>query len=211
MIETIISGIGLGLVLSFLTGPAFFALLKTSIEKGFYAGVSFAFGVVLSDIVFVAFAIYGSTFFSLDQSYMLPIGIFGSLILFGIGCYYLLIKVKICKDKSTRNRKHTGYVLKGIAMCIFNPALLLYWISVTGGVISVSGKANPQEIIPFFATILLTQFTLDCLKAFYADKLSDRIEERTISRINKLAGVFIIIFALKLMYEVIFPHSPNFI
>jgi threonine/homoserine/homoserine lactone efflux protein len=38
MIEAIISGIGIGLVLTFITGPVFFALIKTSIEKGFHAG-----------------------------------------------------------------------------------------------------------------------------------------------------------------------------
>src|SRR5690606_9954928 len=69
------------------------------------------------------------------------------------------------------------------------------------------GVDGLQEIIPFFATILITQFTIDCLKAFYADKLRHRIEEKTMGRINKVAGVFIIIFALRLMYEVVFTHS----
>ncbi len=204
MIETIISGIGLGVLLSFLTGPAFFALLKTSIEKGFYAGASFAIGVLISDIIFVSLAIFGSSYIALDQTYMTPLGILGSLILLGIGFYYLVIKVKICKNENLCNKEYTGFIIKGIAMCIFNPAILLYWISVTGGVISVTGKFNIQEIVPFFATILITQFTIDCLKAFFANKLSHRIEEKTIGRINKMAGVFIIIFALRLMYEVIF-------
>ena len=207
MLEIIISGIGLGLVLTFLTGPAFFALIKTSIEKGFYAGASFALGVLISDIIFVSLAIFGSSYIALEKSYMTPLGILGSLILLGFGLYYLFIKVKICKDKSICNKEYTGFILKGIAMCIFNPAILLYWVSVTGGVISISGKFNMQEIIPFFATILITQFTVDCLKAFYADKLSHRIEDKMMERINKAAGIFIIIFALRLMYEVIFTHS----
>lgn len=209
MIEIIISGIGFGVVLSFLTGPAFFALIKTSIEKGFYAGAFFAFGILLSDIIFVSLAIYGSSYIALEQSYMVPIGILGSLILLGIGFYYLSIKVKICKNKTLCKKEYTGFILKGIAMCLFNPAVFLYWISITGGVISVSGKFNLQEIIPFFATILITQFSVDCIKAFYADKLSHRIEEKTIGRINKMAGVFIIIFALRLMYETIFTHSSS--
>ena|SRR5690554_5278288 len=206
MIETIVSGVGLGILLSFLTGPAFFALLKTSIEKGFYAGASFAFGILLSDIIFVSLAIFGSSYIAISQNYMLPLGVMGSIILLGIGLYYLVIKVKIRRDKILCNKEYTGFIIKGIAMCIFNPAILLYWISVTGGVISVTGKFNLQEIIPFFATILITQFTIDCLKAFYANKLSHRIEEKTIGRINKMAGIFIIIFALRLMYEVIFTH-----
>ncbi|WP_216351112.1 LysE family transporter, partial [Mucilaginibacter polytrichastri] len=51
MIEAIFSGIGIGLILTFLTGPVFFALIKTSIEKGFQAGIALALGVVTSDVV----------------------------------------------------------------------------------------------------------------------------------------------------------------
>lgn len=207
MIETIISGIGLGIVLSFLTGPAFFALLKTSIEKGFYAGAAFALGVLISDIIFVVLAVYGSSFLALEQAYMAPLGTAGCLILLGIGFYYLIIKVKINKKRNLCHKHHTGYVIKGFAMCILNPALLLYWVSITGGLLSVSGRFDLHKIVPFFATILLTQFTIDCLKAFFADKLSYKIEEKMIGRINKMAGVFIIIFALSLMYEIIFTHS----
>lgn len=207
MVETIISGIGLGIVLSFLTGPAFFALLKTSIEKGFYAGASFALGVLLSDILYVALAIFGSSFLSLERKLLTPIGLIGSVVLLGIGIYYLIIKVKINKKKTLCKREHPTYILKGLAMCLFNPALFLYWISVTGGLLSVTGKFDLNKIIPFFAAILITQFSLDCLKAFYADKLSNRIEEKVIGRINKFAGVLIIIFALRLMYDIVFAHS----
>ena len=85
MIESIISGIGLGFVLSFLTGPVFFALIKTSIEKGFYAGVSLAAGVVVSDVFYVALTLYGSSFLALENKYRIQIGVAGSTILFAIG------------------------------------------------------------------------------------------------------------------------------
>ena len=62
MIEAIISGIGFGLVLTFITGPVFFALIKTSIEKGFHAGLSLALGVVTSDMVFVGAILFGSQY-----------------------------------------------------------------------------------------------------------------------------------------------------
>jgi threonine/homoserine/homoserine lactone efflux protein len=66
MIEAIISGIGFGLVLTFITGPVFFALIKTSIEKGFHAGLSLALGVVMSDMVFVGAILYGSQYFDIS-------------------------------------------------------------------------------------------------------------------------------------------------
>lgn len=203
MIESIITGIGLGFVLSFLTGPVFFALIKTSIEKGFYAGVSLAGGVLISDVFYVSLSLYGSSFLALENQYRIQIGIAGSTILFSIGLYYLFKKVKVNYEQSTSRRHNTGYFLKGFLMCIFNPAILLYWLSVTSGVISISGEIKSSEIIPFFGSILLTQFSLDVLKAHYANKLRYRIKEKHIAKLNRIAGIFILIFALRLIYNLL--------
>lgn len=207
MIESIISGIGLGFVLSFLTGPVFFALIKTSIEKGFYAGISLAAGVVVSDIFYVALTLYGSSFLALENTYRVQIGVAGSTILFAIGIYYLFKKVKVNYEKTTSKRHNTGYFLKGFLMCIFNPAILLYWLSVTSGVVSISGKIDTAEVIPFFGSILVTQFSVDVIKAYYANKLRYKIKEKTISNLNRIAGVLILIFAVRLLYNLLTGHS----
>ena len=207
MLESIISGIGLGLVLSFLTGPVFFALIKTSIEKGFYAGMSLAGGVLFSDIFYVALTVFGSSFLILESKYRLIIGIIGSIILLSIGVYYMLKKVKISYDNTSSKRHNTGYFLKGFFMCIFNPAILLYWISVTSGVVSVAGQFEASDIIPFYTAILVTQFSMDVLKAYYANKLRYRIKEKTIACLNQIAGILIIIFALRLIYNLASGHA----
>lgn len=204
MLESIISGIGLGFVLSFLTGPVFFALIKTSIEKGFYAGVSLAGGVLISDIFYVSLTLYGSSFIALENQYRMQIGIAGSIVLFVIGVYYLFKKVKVNYEQSTSRRHNTGYFLKGFLMCIFNPAILLYWVSVTSGIISITGEIKPSEILPFFGSILVTQFSLDVLKAYYANKLRYRIKEKNIARLNRIAGVLILIFALRIIYNLLY-------
>lgn len=201
MIETIISGIGLGIILSFLTGPVFFALIKTSIEKGFYAGISLAVGVMLADIIFIGLTVYGSSFLALETKYRFQIGIAGSAVLLSIGIYYLVKKVKISYEKVVSKRHHTGYFLKGFFMCLLNPSVLIYWLSVTGGVISVAGEFAPSEIVPFFSAILITQLSMDILKAHYANKLRYRIKERTITLLNRIAGSLIIIFALRIIYS----------
>lgn len=207
MIESIVSGIGLGFVLSFLTGPVFFALIKTSIEKGFYAGVSLAGGVLFSDIFYVGISLYGTSYIALENAYRMQIGIAGSSILFIIGLYYLFKKVKVNYEQASSKRKNTGYFIKGFLMCIFNPAILLYWLSVTSSVISISGEIKSSEIIPFFGSILITQFSLDVLKAYYANKLRYRIKERNIARLNRIAGVLILIFAVRLIYNLLTGHS----
>ncbi len=207
MIESIVTGIGLGFVLSFLTGPVFFALIKTSIEKGFSSGVSLAGGVVLSDVFYVGLSLYGTSFIALENAYRIQIGVAGSSILFAIGLYYLFKKVKVDYEQSSSKRKNTGYFIKGFLMCIFNPAILLYWLSVTSSVISISGEIKSSEIIPFFGSILVTQFSLDVLKAYYANKLRYRIKEKNIALLNRIAGILILIFAARLIYNLMTGHS----
>lgn len=193
--------------MSFVTGPVFFALIKTSIEKGFYAGVALAAGVLFSDVFYVALTLYGSSYLALESEYRIYIGITGSIILASIGIYYLLKKVKITPGTKITKRHKTGYFFKGFLMCIFNPGILLYWISVTSGFISVAGKIEPGNIIPFFASILITQFSMDITKAHYANKLRHRIKEGNIVWFNRIAGILMLIFALKLMYNLIFTQT----
>ncbi|TKB98961.1 LysE family translocator [Pedobacter cryophilus] len=207
MLELIVYGIGLGIVLSFLTGPVFFALIKTSIEKGFYAGVALASGVVISDLVYVVITLFGTTLLSFESTYRIPIGIMGSVVLMSIGLYYLLKKVKINYDEIPSKTKHAGYFLKGFFMCIFNPFLLLYWVSVTSGVYSVYGNLTSREVIPFFGAILITLFGMDTLKAYLSHRMRYKIKEKTIQNLNKIAGVLIIVFALKLIYNLIFSDT----
>jgi len=207
MLELIISGIGLGIVLSFVTGPVFFALIKTSIEKGFHAGMWLAAGVVLSDIIYILITVYGSSFIKVEHSYRVPIGMFGSVILLGIGLYYFFKKVKLNHENINCKKRNTGYFFKGFLMCIFNPSMFLYWVSVTSGFISIHGKLMAQEIFPFFGSILITQFSMDIVKAYYSNKLRYRIKENTMVMLNRVAGGLIIIFALKLIYNLVFTHS----
>ncbi|MGV3508989.1 MAG: LysE family translocator [Sphingobacteriaceae bacterium] len=207
MLELIISGIGLGIVLSFVTGPVFFALIKTSIEKGFHAGMWLAAGVVLSDIIYIFLTIYGSSFIKVENSYKMPIGIMGSIILLGIGLYYFFKRVKINHENINCKKRNTGYFLKGFLMCVFNPSMFLYWVSVTSGFISMHGNLDPQGIVPFFGSILITQFSMDTVKAYYSNKLRYRIKENTMVALNRVAGGLIIIFALKLIYNLVFTQS----
>lgn len=199
MIEAIISGIGIGLVLTFLTGPVFFALIKTSIEKGFHAGAALALGVVCSDVVFVGAIIFGSQFFEVTPTAKIWLGVIGSAILLIIGTHYITKKPEVDYDSHTPAKvNRAGYFFKGFLMCIFNPTLLFHWITVIGTASTMfhEGVRNRQlKIAVMFITILVIQFGMDTLKAFYANKLRDRISTTFVHRLNYLAGAALIIAA----------------
>jgi threonine/homoserine/homoserine lactone efflux protein len=203
MIEAIISGIGFGLVLTFLTGPVFFALIKTSIEKGFHAGVALALGVVSSDVVFVGSILYGSQYVDVSDHQKTIAGVVGSAILFTVGVYYLFKKAEVnYNNKVPSGLNRAGYFLKGFLMCIFNPTLLFHWITVIGAastIFRVGATHRSFHIAIMFLTILVVQFGMDTTKAFYADKLRDRISVKLVHRLNEVAGIALIIASLVLI------------
>ena len=206
MFETILQGIGAGVLFSFLTGPVFFSMIKTSIEKGFKAGFSLAIGVVLSDIIFISLTLFGAQFLDYKAEYNLYISLIGGLFLFCVGLYYLLIKVKVSYDLSDAVKvRKRGYMLKGFFMCLLSPTTLMFWIMV-GGIISMQLHYDMQEKIVFFVIAMATQLSVDFLKTYYAAKLRYRIQERNIQNLNRVAGAVIIIFAIRLFIEAALTH-----
>ncbi|TWR27449.1 LysE family translocator [Mucilaginibacter pallidiroseus] len=207
MIEAIFSGIGFGLVLTFLTGPVFFALIKTSIDKGFHAGVALALGVVTSDMVFVGAILFGSQYFEVSSHDKTIAGIVGSLVLFSIGIYYIFKKADVeYKNAVPQKVNKAGYFIKGFVMCIFNPTILFHWTVVIGAASTVyhEGVHNRSlKIAIMFLTVLIVQFGLDTTKAFYANKLRDKISPKFVHRLNEVAGIALIIAAFVLMDKLV--------
>ncbi len=207
MIEAIIRGIGIGLVLTFLTGPVFFALIKTSIEKGFHAGVALALGVVSSDVVFVGAILFGSQYFDISNQDKRNAGVIGCIVLLALGIYYIFKKSEVNYGNKVPTRlERTGYFLKGFLMCILNPTLLLHWTIVitTASTLYIYGVPNRSlKIGVMFLTILIVQFGLDTTKAFYANKLRDRISVKFVHRLNEVAGIALIIASLILFDKLV--------
>ncbi|RYE37382.1 MAG: LysE family translocator [Sphingobacteriales bacterium] len=203
MIEAILLGICAGVIFSFLTGPVFFSMVKTSIEKGFKAGFALAIGVVLSDMIFISLTLFSSRLVYINTSYNNYIGLVGGIFLLGIGFYYLLKKVRVNYELGDEIKvRKRGYILKGFLMCILSPTTYMFWI-VLGGIVSVQLHLEFGEKVMFFITAMATQFAVDTLKTYYAAKLRYRIKESTIQLLNRIAGAVIIIFALRLFLQVI--------
>ncbi len=201
MFEAVLLGLGAGIISSFLTGPVFFAMIKTSIEKGFMAGFSLALGVILSDIILIGLVLFGSQFLVYQDSFDKYIGVFGGIFLLAVGIYYLFSKVSLnCENNNIMKISKRGYLLKGFLMCILTPSTLMFWIIVSG-IISVKLNNRFNEKLLCFFIAMATQLALDSLKSYYSSKLRYHIKENTLSKLNKVAGVIIIAFALWLIYK----------
>jgi threonine/homoserine/homoserine lactone efflux protein len=201
MFEAILLGLGAGIISSFLTGPVFFAMIKTSIEKGFMAGFSLALGVIASDVILIVLVLFGSQFLVYQDSFDKYVGVFGGMFLLAVGIYYLFSTVSINYENNTLMKiSKRGYLIKGFLMCILTPSTLMFWIIVSG-IISVKLNNRLNEKLFCFFIAMATQLAIDSLKSYYSSKLRYHIKEDTLSKLNKIAGVIIIAFALWLIYK----------
>lgn len=163
--------------------------------------------MVTSDVVFVGAIIFGSQLFEIPPRVKIYLGIAGSIILFCIGIYYLLKKADVDYNTHTPAKvNRAGYFLKGFLMCIFNPTMLFHWITVIGTASTVyhEGVQHRQlKIAIMFLTILIVQFGMDTTKAFYANKLRDRISVKFVHRLNYIAGIALIIAAFIILDKLV--------
>lgn len=198
MQEAILKGFFLGLTLAALIGPVFFALLQTSLHRGFFSGLLLAIGISLSDSVYI-FAT--NVFFSLiEQTDDLQwfLGIFGGFILMGIGIMTYLKKPKTEADQDDRSRyRSAGTIIRGFLLNFAHPGVLIFWLSVIT-LINTNFDYSQQERIILFSTTIATVFCTDLLKAALAHAIKRFLTYKVLLWMNRVMGILLIGFGTQL-------------
>ncbi|MGZ5243219.1 MAG: LysE family translocator [Bacteroidia bacterium] len=201
--HAVISGAIAGLVLAFLVGPVFFALLQASIEKGFLVGVLFAMGIVLSDATFFTLSFLGISQLGSGKHVNEIMGLVGGgfLALFG-----LKLMLKTHKPKANvaeiKKTSFTKSLFKGFLLNALNPAVFLYWVGVVTAV-SAQYESNDKKVFSFFMATMFVVFSTDVLKAFLAHKLRHLITPKFMLWLNRGSGGILMLGGLKLLYDVL--------
>jgi threonine/homoserine/homoserine lactone efflux protein len=202
--DIIVNGIVSGIVLAFLIGPVFFTILQTSIERGFKSGVFVAIGVSFSDAMYILVAYLGLVQFMQAENYRHYMAYTGGLILLCFGIYYVFVK----------SRKLTGYSLqalkpesnwfklagKGFLINALSPMVLFFWVATVGVATTQFGYTSTGNASLYFASIVLTVFCTDVIKAKLADKLRTLITPFFIRVMNIVLGIVLIVFASRLIF-----------
>jgi len=201
MLEAILSGVLYGLLLSLLIGPVFFALLQTSVDKGFREGALMAFGIVLSDTICILVAYLGISQFMANDFFKTWMGVAGGIILvaFGVFTFFKNTKPKEEQHDLSKRKGTFRFIIKGFLLNGINPFVFIYWIGIVS-FITLSGEYNRYETIGFFFGVAITVFGTDLLKAFLAHKLRHFITEKFQHTLNRLVGTGLFIFGLRLIF-----------
>lgn len=217
MFEDVLTGIPLGIFLSFLIGPVFFVILETSAIKGFRAAFVLDLGVVLADIVFIFIAYFSS--YRLIQSLKNDpsIFIFGGILMMTYGLISLVKLKKIEKkvdleklDIEIIKKNYLGLFIKGFLLNFINIGVLLFWFLT---LITIGPKLELQNsrMLVFFTTVLLTYLTVDIGKILLAKQLKHKMTPKNILNIKKLISIILIIFGLTIMLQGWFPSDQKLV
>ena len=213
MISSLLAAIGqgilLGLTLAILTGPAFFALLQTSIRYGYKSGIAFAIGVFVSDTTLILLSYLGALQLFKDPKHSFITGVIGGTILIMFGIFNVFQKHPLNLKEEGEDvekmipQKTTLPVaaLKGFAINLINPFVILFWLGVVS-VESTRYKFSSIDIFSLFCATLLTVLSTDILKSMAAQKITSFLNPNILLWVNRIAGVILIISGVSLIWKV---------
>ncbi|CAL2089249.1 LysE family translocator [Tenacibaculum sp. 190524A02b] len=200
-----------GVFMSFMIGPVFFMLIKTSILKGARAAIAFDVGVILGDISFMLIAYYGSR--SLlekikDDPRLFLIGGL-VLIIYGLITYLDKNNKKETEAPDVKVPDSDNYLkllLKGFFLNFINIGVLAFWLG-TMLVVGPSLNMDPNAIFWYFAVIILGYAVTDLIKILLAKQLKSKLTPLVIYRIKRGMGVLLIVFGALFMLKGFIPKE----
>lgn len=206
MFQSLIQGIGLGLLLSIAVGPVLFTTIKQSLNNGHKGGLAFVIGISASDIALVLISNVFTQLFAELQERKIEIGIGGCIFLVTMGIYFLFFKkVKVNEEGKQvllkfRKRDYIRIFASGFIMNSFSPGCILFWITWSTAFVPYS----IQQRIIIFTTCLAVVLALDIAKVMLAGKIRNRLTPHNIHILNRINGIILIGFGIALMWGLLF-------
>lgn len=203
MITSLLEGMLIGLPFLLLVGPALFAILHTSMSKGFYSGLQMAAGIAMSDVLLMFCSYFGLVkYIKENPTFQLVIGLVGSVFLLLYGAYLIHKKQHVPMGRELKLKinwlKVFSEISKGFFLNIMNPLLWVSWFAI---VAKGTENKTEQESIAFMVGIVLMTFSTDVVKSYFSHKISAILSPQVIHKMNKVLGLILILCSIGLCYR----------
>ena len=204
----VLSGIQIGLALSILLGPIFFALIQAGVEQGIRAGTMVGAGIWISDILFILMVYFSANYITeivASDYFVSVLGYGGFLILVVVGLGTLMSKPPSLADQDNpdiRNATYWALWLKGFLINTINPFTFFFWISMMSTVV-IDGDYSRQQALLFFGSILATIIVTDFTKVVLAKQIRRWLKDKHILLLRRISGSALIIFGVVLLIRVL--------
>lgn len=196
----IINGLIFGLIFIFALGPAFFALIQTSIQKGFKKAVVMALGISISDTCYVILVLLGMSKMLETENFKFWMAIFGSIMLTAYAIYSWFKVPKIMSEQAIANdSNYFKHFFKGLFLNGLNPFIIVSWATWVSTV-AINFEYTVNQQIPFFGGMLITILGMDIGKALIAHRLKHLITTTFIKRMNRAVAIILLVFTVRILY-----------
>ncbi|MCB0409442.1 MAG: LysE family transporter [Flavobacteriales bacterium] len=199
--------LGLGFII--FLGPVFFTLLKSTLQKGFWAGFFVALGIVIGDLMAIIICSFGAIPFFKNPQNQFWIGVIGSVLLLGVGLKFLISPEKKAKKdedcevpKKLSGANYASFFGQGFLINFINPFVFIVWIGIIGYAEAEYGFSPTMFV--FLIAALLGIFSTDLTKVYFAQKIKRFLTPTFLIKLYRFFGVILIGFGLRVLYFVIF-------
>ena len=185
-------------------GPIFFAIIHTSIDRGFWAAAWMAVGTLASDAFYICVSYFGlSTAFE-NPDFRFWLGVAGGIMLIVFGVFYFMKAPPVDRGEKDVLKKKANpllFMLRGFAINSINPFMFIFWLGVMS-VVSVQEHYTKWHVLLFFSGTLTTVFTSDILKSYLANRISKWINPMHLIWLNRISGSAMCLFGVRLLWKV---------
>lgn len=200
MSDAVLQGMVMGLILSTFCGPIFFMLINTGITSSVKSVFYLAFGAFLSDLIIILLLLYVAMSAIAESTYLEILYYVGGAILVYFGIRNLLSNPVMQEQTENVSQKELNRIfVKGFMINSFNPNIFFFWFGTM--MLAFNTYHNDKDLVlTHFVSGLSVSFCTDFLKGFSAFHLKKHVTPIVLKSLNKLSGIIIIGFGLKLIF-----------
>jgi len=179
------------LILAASPGPGVFATVARSLASGFRPALAVIIGIVIGDIIYLMFAIFGLSIVAqtLGELFII-VKLCGGAYLFWLGLKIWLSQPSAAGPEESHNgRTRSGNIISGLLITLSNPKVILFYCGFLPTFIDLTHlKGADIAIIACVVTLVLGSVLMTyAYLASYARQLFT--SQTAIKRLNRSAGV----------------------
>jgi threonine/homoserine/homoserine lactone efflux protein len=207
LIEILLKGILLGLAVSMPLGPIGIILINRTIKRGMLSGFFSGLGLATADTLLAVLAALGfNVILSFINQERFIISVIAGLIIIGIGLkIFLSNPVKDIRNREKANKSLWRDYYSVFVLSISNPYTIFIFVAFFSGV-HINGNVKP-ELVPFFLIpgVLIGTITWWFFLSYFVSRFKKNIRLRVIVRVNKVAGIVVIVIGVIVLLSVFTP------
>jgi threonine/homoserine/homoserine lactone efflux protein len=207
LLEILLKGILLGLAVSMPLGPIGIILINRTIKRGMLSGFFSGLGLASADTLLAVLAALGFNFIlSFINQERFIISVIAGLIIIGIGLkIFLSNPVKDIRHKDKANKSLWRDYYSVFVLSISNPYTIFIFVAFFSGV-HINGNVKP-ELVPFFLVpgVFIGTITWWFFLSYFVSRFKKNIRLRVIVRVNKVAGIVVIVIGVLVLLSVFTP------